>query len=474
MIPTENQESPVLSGGTIHGLPVEDVKGSQPVRPDSDPNGNQFIHPFGEDRMRKDHLAWACSLLPAGEPGRNIGDIQPKLVMLPLQAIKPHPDNPRMMVRHDVIESIADQLRSLGRYPLEHAILVRQVHDHYEILSGHQRFTAALEAGLTEIACWVVEVSDEEADIALLTANQQGELSPLEVGLHAHKVIQKYDRDGLTVSKFAEKIGKSQSTVTELRQAASVYRTADESIGRPIDFQHASNKVSHLAAIHGTPREYWAPLTEKTLEQDENRKSLSVKTVKQVVKEIRNAEELLGGGAKLLGYIDRARLRDKVLSEIPDISVVKTLKIIDALSEKASRLLSEEVTYYEFDSESGEVLEEGVHNRQKEFVECLMKTPHLNLEDAEEELHAIAQEDDAHSRGAAEALRLEWLQEKSPAPTEPLTPPEEHIRVQEDGTILITAAGSPTEEQRKELAKCIAQLVEDFMASLSGQQGPSK
>ena len=396
----------------------------------------------------------------------------PELQTISIEALKPHPDNPRMMVRRDVVESIADQLRSLGRYPPEHAIVVRPVDDHYEILSGHQRFTATLEAGLTEIVCWVKAVSDEEADIALLTANQQGELSPLEVGLHAAKVVQKYERGGLTVSKFAEKLGRSQSSITELRQGASVYRTVVESIGRPIDILHASDKVSHLAAIHGTPPEYWTPLTLTILEQDEDRKPLSVKAVKQIVKEIRSTETLFSDGAKLMEHIDRDRLRDQLLGEIPDIHVVNILKIIATLSEKASRLLSEEVTYYEFDSESGEVLEEGVHNRQKEFVECLMQTPKLTLEDAEEELQAMVEEGEANSRGAAEALRLEWLKEKSPAPTEPLTPPEGHIRVQEDGTILITAAGLLTEEQRKDLAIRIGKVIEDFMASLSDYQAP--
>ena len=128
---------------------------------------------------------------------------------------------------------------------------MRPVNGHYEILSGHQRFAASEQAGLSEIACWVKSVSDEEADITLVTANQQGELSPLEIGLHALKVVQKYERCGFTVSKFAAKVGKSQSTITELRQGALVYRTVSETIGRPIDVRQASDKVNHLAAVHG-------------------------------------------------------------------------------------------------------------------------------------------------------------------------------------------------------------------------------
>ena len=44
---------------------------------------------------------------------------------------------------------------------------------------------SAAKAGITEIPCWVRELDDDAAYMALVTSNSQGELSPLEIGLHA-------------------------------------------------------------------------------------------------------------------------------------------------------------------------------------------------------------------------------------------------------------------------------------------------
>jgi ParB/RepB/Spo0J family partition protein len=64
-----------------------------------------------------------------------------------------------------------------------HALIVRPLEDkHYQIISGHHRALAAEKAGLTTVPCWVREMSDEDAYMALALNNMQGELHPLEVG----------------------------------------------------------------------------------------------------------------------------------------------------------------------------------------------------------------------------------------------------------------------------------------------------
>lgn len=62
---------------------------------------------------------------------------------------------------------------------------MRPVGERYEIISGHHRKAAAEKAGLESVPCWVREMSDEDAYMALVTSNSQGGLSPLEIGMHA-------------------------------------------------------------------------------------------------------------------------------------------------------------------------------------------------------------------------------------------------------------------------------------------------
>ena len=55
----------------------------------------------------------------------------------------------------------------------------------YQIISGHNRTTAARRAGLQQIPAWVREMDDDTAFMQLVLSNAQGELSPLERGMHA-------------------------------------------------------------------------------------------------------------------------------------------------------------------------------------------------------------------------------------------------------------------------------------------------
>jgi ParB family transcriptional regulator, chromosome partitioning protein len=72
-----------------------------------------------------------------------------------------------------------------------HALTVRAVDDGYEIISGHHRQAAAGKAGIHEVPCWAVEMDNDEAYMALATSNNQGEISPLEIGLHALRIAAK-------------------------------------------------------------------------------------------------------------------------------------------------------------------------------------------------------------------------------------------------------------------------------------------
>ena len=74
MIPPENPEETIVSSDTIQCLPVEDVKGSQPVYTDSSQPGKEFIHPFGEEARRRAHRAWGFQFA-GGSPAEPKGPV---------------------------------------------------------------------------------------------------------------------------------------------------------------------------------------------------------------------------------------------------------------------------------------------------------------------------------------------------------------------------------------------------------------
>jgi ParB family chromosome partitioning protein len=112
--------------------------------------------------------------------------LQGHLTTIRLEHIQPHPDNPRLYPREDLISDLATHLREQGQFLPEYALLVRPMPDGtYQIISGHHRYAAAQRAGLTTIPCWCREMGDAEAHMELALANRQDALSPLEWGLHA-------------------------------------------------------------------------------------------------------------------------------------------------------------------------------------------------------------------------------------------------------------------------------------------------
>jgi predicted outer membrane protein len=96
-------------------------------------------------------------------------------------------------------------------------------------------------------------LDDEAAYMALATSNNQGELSPLEIGIHALHYIEPEEggrgkKGG--VRDYARQVGKDERYLRQLRDAAQVAETAELT-------PQFSDKAQHLAAAHKLPQSLW-------------------------------------------------------------------------------------------------------------------------------------------------------------------------------------------------------------------------
>lgn len=201
--------------------------------------------------------------------------------LIPVWNLQDHPQNPRLALREDVVSAIVAGL-SDGFDPA-HALIVRTLGNEYQVLSGHHRKAAAMKAGIDAVPCWVRELDDEAAYMALVTSNSQGELSPLEIGMHALNCVALGDggrgkKGGL--SAYAEAVGRAKQTVSELVAAARVAENC------PLERTVLMDKTKHLAAIHALPRECWEPMVQAMLAEGW--------TVKQVQSVVEDARATLG------------------------------------------------------------------------------------------------------------------------------------------------------------------------------------
>jgi ParB family chromosome partitioning protein len=121
----------------------------------------------------------------------------PILILIPLAQLHPHPDNPRLFERADVVAQSAVQIERGGGFDPAYALLVRPINDGFQIVAGHHRVAAARAAGLETVPCWVREMDDDEAFMALVLANSQSELLPLERGMQmlASRAIKRSARN---------------------------------------------------------------------------------------------------------------------------------------------------------------------------------------------------------------------------------------------------------------------------------------
>ena len=187
------------------------------------------------------------------------------ITLIPVSQLKPHPKNPRVSLRDDVVGAIAADLEERGHMEARHAITVRAVDDDYEIISGHHRHAAAVKAGLQGAPCWVVEMGDDEAYMALATSNNQGELAALEIGIHALEAVplEKGVKGG-GLAAYAKKIGKQKQHVSTYRKGAEVYRHVSTTCNN--DVTGCRDKAHHLGCIADEDRrELWPALVSALL-----------------------------------------------------------------------------------------------------------------------------------------------------------------------------------------------------------------
>ena len=107
--------------------------------------------------------------------------------------------------------------------------------------------------------------------VALVKNNRQGELSPLEIGLHALAHVE-LDKRGLGATGgglkgYAEGVGYAANNISKYRNAAIVYQTfikANVSINDEAIKANESllDKTNHLGEIHKAPSECWRVLVE--------------------------------------------------------------------------------------------------------------------------------------------------------------------------------------------------------------------
>jgi len=180
----------------------------------------------------------------APAPAAAAGD---RVAHLPLDLLQRGKYQPRMDMRPESLESLADSIKSQG---LVQPILVRPLpgrnpgeSQRYEIIAGERRWRAAQMAGIAEIPAVIRDVPDEAAlAMALIENIQREDLNPLEEARALARLIEEF---GLTHGQAAEAVGRSRAAVSNLLRLTELADEVKELLEqRSIEMGHARALLS--------------------------------------------------------------------------------------------------------------------------------------------------------------------------------------------------------------------------------------
>jgi len=141
-----------------------------------------------------------------GDDGQMVGTI----CAIDIARVRANPFQPRVDFNPQALEELKDSILENG---VIQPITVRRVEGGFELISGERRVRASIDAGLTEIPAYILNVESDRAmlELALIENVQRENLNPIEVALGYQRLLKECD---LTQEEVAKKVGKDRSTVT--------------------------------------------------------------------------------------------------------------------------------------------------------------------------------------------------------------------------------------------------------------------
>jgi ParB family transcriptional regulator, chromosome partitioning protein len=139
--------------------------------------------------------------------------------------IAANPEQPRREFDTAALKELSQSIKQHG--VLQPIIVVRSGKG-YKIVAGERRWRAAQSAGLNHIPAIVRSLEElEQVELALIENVQRVDLSPLEQALSVYRLQQQFN---LSLESIAQKLGKAQSTVSNLTRLLQLPENARDAL----------------------------------------------------------------------------------------------------------------------------------------------------------------------------------------------------------------------------------------------------
>jgi ParB family transcriptional regulator, chromosome partitioning protein len=247
----------------------------------------------------------APALVPGAAPAPAPGD---ELAKLPLDLLQRGKYQPRVDMRTETLQELADSIKAQG---VVQPIVVRPVgvpglgeSQRYEIIAGERRWRAAQMAGIGEIPAIIRRIPDEAAiAVALIENIQRENLNSLEEARALDRLINEFQ---LTHQQCADAIGRSRVSVTNLLRLLEAAPEVCDLVA-----QHAL-EMGHARALLG--------LTNKRKQAEVGaivaKKGLSVRDTEALVRRMQQPQGKDGDGKEKPGDPNVQRLEQELAEKL--------------------------------------------------------------------------------------------------------------------------------------------------------------
>lgn len=132
------------------------------------------------------------------------------IILLPHDAIRPNPHQPRKTFDFDELQGLAASIKNNGI--IQPLVVRRLTNDEYELISGERRLRAAKMVGLTTVPCVLMSADESESALYAIIENlQRDNLTYFEEAQAIEKLSSVFH---MTQEEISGRLGKSQSCLS--------------------------------------------------------------------------------------------------------------------------------------------------------------------------------------------------------------------------------------------------------------------
>jgi len=153
-------------------------------------------------------------------------DTGESVLRVPLNKIKPNPNQPRKNFSHLEMEELINSIKEYGI--IQPLILTKTGDYEYEIIAGERRWRAAKVAELNTVPALIRSVTEnEKLEISLLENIQRKDLNPMEKAKAYQRLINEFN---LTQEQVSKRIGKARASIANTLRLLSLPQIIQQAI----------------------------------------------------------------------------------------------------------------------------------------------------------------------------------------------------------------------------------------------------